>query len=714
MYKHRISKWGLKKNFRLEELEAVASTLGHFVQAGLNPPTAMIDNRKVPIERAKRHFKASFLCGDQLSSGGKLAPPKESSRRDSRAICVKRTTQTTLGLQRRSQAVPRVLLKQSTESHLLESTLATVNNYYAWRLGQSDEYFAVPKHGLGEHTVISDELDPVDVFSLMREGLAAAVAGAYQLAQSLMRRFCSQAPVLLLQQRPSLLENLLYSLVYPYEEGCLQFQSSIISYLAALASRLFKHDHPVSMILKLVRYYEARKKGCQLIFRLMCEIATRQKDQNAGIIFELEFDMAKVSIHYDDFHAAAEFCQALLQRYVDKLDERHKFSRRLLILLGELYWKHDLYDEPERILLRVLELDDSYARDARKADSISAQALEFLGLRCEKREDWSGAEKWYRQAYEATCSQYGVDDGTARFYLSILKSVRRRLSETDDVGDEDQIDEADVLEEIRIKTTRLDLEGVPTEADFETRTTAWNEWQADIQDANDSSHPSGNGRAIEDDISSTSQEEGSHQRSRSAESQDASNDIPVDGESAWDAAHAPSKEHEREHHLGSSPQCLEGPANGTAFDTFNEMDVAFHLPAYSAADSYISATEPPFAASELASDAAPQAINAPKTHSLLSKGPDPTTAEQYIDPLPPLETGPEFDEFDNVKANDMTEFAQTMLDTDDNANVFNPGFFDCFDLQDWHALEGHDTANDQDPDIDWGDLLIFEQDQGGM
>jgi hypothetical protein len=702
MYKHRISKWGLKKNFRLEELEAVASTVGHFVQAGLNPPTAMIDNRKVPIERAKRHFKASFLCGDQLSSGGKMTPPKETSRRNSRAVCAKRTTQTKLCLQRRPQAVPRVLLQQSAESHLLESTLAAVNNYYAWRLGQSDEYFAVLKHGGGEHTVISDELDPGEAFSLVQEGIDAVLAGAHQFAQSSMRGFCSQARVLLLQQHPSLLQNLLYSLVYPYKAGGLQFQSSIISYLAALASRLFEHDHPVSMILKLVRCYEARGKGCQLVFRLMCEIATRQKDPNARIISELEYDLARVSVDYDDFHSAAGFCQALLQRYVDELDERHVFSRRLLSLLGKLYWRYDLDDEAERTLLRVLELDDPYVRDARNADWVSLHAMDWLSWMCEDTEDWSGAEKWYRQAHEAACFHYGLEDGAARRILHQLKGVRLRLGETDDALDEDQIDEADVLEEIRIQTARLDLEGVPTEADLATCTTAWNEWQADIQEANDSSHPSRNGRVNEDDISSTNQEEGSHQRSRLAESQDASNDVPVDGESAWDAAHAPSKEHEREHHLRSSPHCFESPANGTACDTFNEMDVAFHLSSYSSADSYIGATEPPFTASE-------QACNAPKTPSLHSKGPDPTTAEQHIDPLPPLETGPEFDEFDNVKASDMTEFAQMMLDTDSYADVFNPGLFDCVDLQNWPALEGHDAANDQDPDIDWGDLLVFEQ-----
>ncbi|KIW73770.1 hypothetical protein PV04_01863 [Phialophora macrospora] len=701
MYKHRISKWGLKKNFRLEELEAVASTLGHFVQAGLNPPNAIIDNREVPIERAKRHFKASFRCEDQLPSGGTMVRPKESFRQNCRAVCAKRTTQTKLGLQQRSQTVPRVLLQQSAESHLLESTLAAVNNYFAWRLSQSDEYFAVPKHGDGEHTVFSDEIDPTDTFLLMEDGIRAALAGAYQVSQSVIRRFCVQARVLLLQQHPSLLENLVYTFRNGFRGLARQIQSSISSYLAALAKRLFEHGHPVLMILKLLNCYEGQGKGFQLVWKLMCEIATRQKDPNAQIIFDLDYNMALASVENDDLHTAAGFCQALLQRYMDRLDERHEFCRILLRLLGQLYYRYDLNDKAEQVLLRVLELDDFYARDARNADWISLSAIRCLGAICEETEDLSGAVKWYSQAYEAACYSYGVEDGTTQASLHKLKSVQRRLGETDDVLGEDQIDEADILEEIRIRTAQLALEGFSAEAGLEATAGPWNEWQADILDANDSTRPSRSGRANEDGISDTSQQVGSHQSSPRTESKGVGNDILLGGESAWHAANASGQEHEKEHSLESSIQCLQDPAHGTAFDTLNEVDVAFDLSYCSAADPSISTMEPPFTASEIASDAL-------HTHSLSSNAQDATTAEQYIDLLPSLENGLEFDEFDHVKASNMTESNLMIRDTDGNANVSNPGFFDCSDLQDWHALDGHDAVHNQDPDIDWGDLMTFE------
>lgn len=60
MIKHRTKKWNLKKNFKLEELAAVAKSVEPFVKAGLKAPAPMIAGRRVPIHRSKRHFRAPF------------------------------------------------------------------------------------------------------------------------------------------------------------------------------------------------------------------------------------------------------------------------------------------------------------------------------------------------------------------------------------------------------------------------------------------------------------------------------------------------------------------------------------------------------------------------------------------------------------------------------------------------------------------------------
>lgn len=80
MYKTRISKWGLRKNFTLVELEAFASTVSHFVEAGQDVPTALVDNREVPIERIKRHFSGFLQCGNKRHSDVELGLHKDLTR----------------------------------------------------------------------------------------------------------------------------------------------------------------------------------------------------------------------------------------------------------------------------------------------------------------------------------------------------------------------------------------------------------------------------------------------------------------------------------------------------------------------------------------------------------------------------------------------------------------------------------------------------------
>ncbi|ETI27808.1 hypothetical protein G647_00257 [Cladophialophora carrionii CBS 160.54] len=719
MYKHRISKWGLKKSFKLEELEAAASVLGYFARAGLNPPTAMIDNRKVPLERVKRHFKASFGGGEQLSSSRMMIPFQESSGRDCRPVCAQRTTQKKLGLQRRSQTVPRVLLQQSAESHLLESTLAAINNYFPWRLDRSDEYFVAQKHGAREHAETFELLDPQEAFFSITMGVNAVTAGAYHRAQSHVRQFCGQARVLLGQQHPLLLEALVFHFKNAYIERAGQFINSIISYLAALASRLLGHDHPILLTLRLLSCYEARGKGSQLVIKLLYEIMKRQKDTDAESIFELEYYMATASVDYDDFHTAAESCQGLLRRYMDRLDQRHIYCRRLMYLQGELHWKHDFPDKAKQILLKVLELDDFYASHAGNPDWISLCTMQFLGRICESTEDLStedlsGAEKWYRQAYEASCKIYGVEDGDTQYALFRLSIVERRLSETGEHLDEDQIDVAEIFEDLEKQIEELKLDESPAEGEREARAAPWNDWQADVPDANESSHTSTDGSTYEDDSPDATSEGGNEQMCLRAISGDASHDLFLEGELACDAINTAVQVHEKKHDPASSLQCLRVSAVGTVFDPSNDVDLAFDLSSCSAADPYINPAAALFGVSDLPSDASTQAFIATQTQSSPQEAQDTTIADLCFNALPPLKTGPEFDEFDNIKATDMVELDTMILDTDGNSGISNPGFFDCSNTQAWHALDGHDAVNNQEPDIFWGDLMFLEEEQSGV
>ncbi len=482
MYKTRIPTWGLRKNFTLAELKAVATTSSHFVEAGLNIPLALIDNREVPVERVKRHFSAVLLPPNSRSSDVKTGPTKHTAQSHSRSGRSRRETKSRLRDQPKSRAVPRIRLQHSAESHQLESTMIAVNNYCTWRLAQGLEYFTADGNSVGGHIMETSIIDATDFCEEIACCLDAAREGAYHTVRLSIRQIQNQAHLVLRQQGRSLLENLLYTRTNRHQQDADRLRSSIYSYLAAVASELLGHGHPITILLRLIQCHDSRTKSSRLLLRLMCDIARREPTVDLDAISELEFDLANASVEMDDFATASESCQTLLKRFVDIYGERHWSFRRLLYLWGYLNYKHDLDDEAEETLLRVIHLDDNYAHDPRNTDGVSADAMEALGYVFEAKGKLSEAEEWYCQAHVSSCHNWGYGHPRTQLFLHQLTQFRRKLGKGKVMYELTEVTLEEVMEEIQMQLAQVDLEGHAAEFDsIRVCAEPWNEWERNIK-----------------------------------------------------------------------------------------------------------------------------------------------------------------------------------------------------------------------------------------
>ena len=407
MYKHRITRWNLKKNFKLKELEAVALTVGHFTKAGLKAPTANIDDREVPIERAKRHFPSLLKQTSRPFSSENF----DSSAKDSLGSTLQTSRMEDRGSRwrKKSTLIPRVLLRQSSESHHLESTLVAVNNYYSWRLTQDDNFFTAQMHHTPGLSVASEPLHPYDVLHDVHYWVVLLGRGSHHAAQPLLLDMCTNLSTLLLQQHPSLLDGLLYW-VWDDARAPNLFSNKLNTFIFALSRRLLGHDHPVSMIGRLMQNGETSMKQQQAVLQLMCDIVKRQKTSTSTEIFELEYNLIYISITYDDFETASEFCEKLLRRYEEEYWAESYFCRRILYMIAKLNHDWNELDTAEGILRQLIGPDDSSTQDHPRADETTVSAMELLGRLFENRGALPNAEEWLSRALKTACNMWVVDD----------------------------------------------------------------------------------------------------------------------------------------------------------------------------------------------------------------------------------------------------------------------------------------------------------------
>ncbi|KIV80413.1 hypothetical protein PV11_07913 [Exophiala sideris] len=320
MYKGRLNKWNLRKNFTKDELAAAANKAELFVTAGMRPPSMQIDDRTIPMDRVKRHF------GYPLRRPS--IPVAVNIRRTTQICELRGAKQTRKSFDRRGVAeISRIHFQHSPGMYEFEKTLFQVNKYYEWRLTVGEDYFLLQEHSVNiPNSEPAAVVDPGQLFILAENLVRGISLGNAHLVQTLTKRISKLAALSFSHQHPGLLRVMLDLICHTFSDPDESYvHYSILSYLTALARRIFVESHPVRLILSLTQHgSQSQPESPEFkILTLMSHIASRHAGPTSDEVYELEEDMIFILRVYAVYAPTYEFCQGLLTRYAETLGKEH-------------------------------------------------------------------------------------------------------------------------------------------------------------------------------------------------------------------------------------------------------------------------------------------------------------------------------------------------------------------------------------------------------
>ncbi|KIY00357.1 uncharacterized protein Z520_04042 [Fonsecaea multimorphosa CBS 102226] len=700
MYKTRLKQrqLGTRKYFKKGELAPVAKILQIFALAGLRTPTAVLDGHEVPTRRVTRHFR-SLLAHNTMRDSTTARPSPERACLHILKTFQDRNYDAKAERRHGQVTMTKIFLKQSQDMHDLEFALIQVNNYYSWRLHQSDDYFLLQTVNASQ-CAHSNVLDPVQFFNAVTDAIFACQGRDLHTSRAAMGYIRRQAPIVLQGQHPTLLERLIYECIRLENPHSSRLRCGVYSFLLSVARTILQESHPVSMILKVLHSPETEQMSALLLLEMMCDVARRQEEHDSELVLVFEFDIARAITKHEDFNTAMECWYRLLQGSVDTLGEKHVFCREVLYQIGYVHYRHEFNNQARKFWLQVLELDDALTQGGNDVAIITIDAIECLGWICEKSEDFSGAEEWYLKAYNAACHHWGPEDTTTLTYLHELNRMRATLGGSENVSRVDHASDEDVFENLQMEIDRLQLR-VEGSENLELHAEPWNEWDNDVVGAKNNTNSLN--RRTTDVATPTSQTPGQdgHQNRR-VEFADANNRTSHDSGPFWDVTNDLGS---RTDHGPSKPT---QPLEGLALDETGLMS-PFSTGVYGLGNDTLGAFMP----------------EKPSLPSLLpASGQGLITALPYIETLPTLMDDPEFQECDDAENTggdfaaidpmtldpEFQEFVNTgntgdAFDTDPmfldfdgdfNFSTLDTEFSDGRDLQMYHAIEGQDQYEEQD------------------
>ncbi|KIX02159.1 uncharacterized protein Z518_08098 [Rhinocladiella mackenziei CBS 650.93] len=668
MYKLRMKNWDLRKNFKLEELEAVAKTTEAFVQAGLKPPKASVNDRDVPETRVKRHFGAAFQQNGPQKLNRSTAPTKRATRLD-------RYPRKKIARRQGLPKLPMVLLHPSEEMQGLYSTMIQINNYYQWRITVGYDYFYQKQRKDHGHNQTHYVYDIDVVLDAMSDGLNAFDAGAWELAQASISHVCAKIPDLFSQQHPDLIVTLLRRCRHCFSGRTSLLQTSLLSYLAALARKLLGEIHPVPKILDLARRPGGLAESSHRILELMRKIAIKQEYTCSDRVLLLERRMARTLIEDGQYHAANAFCQALLPRYRSILGEHHKQYRDFLLCSAKVHAHQGDLDEAERDLLYLVSLDESFDEEL---SWVTVKAMELLASVYEWKSDHQDAVWWYQEVYRGYAMLDGPEHSSSQLTLHFLKMAQANLrrqtgkfetySESSSNDEDSDGDASEIIAGLQQKIMLLDLEGARGET---VRPAPWEVNNA-ISDAVDGKIGVREHERRIDTPTDTDEPEDFLQ-------------AEIGSSSCASSAHMGSNginemlETKNEPTILDTSVPMEGLSTYLGFDDFGRAGMyGDNLSNTGMGIDYVGEIQDSKPVEEPSVDIPAEAFAA---------------AEKYISSLPVLDADIDFGHFEDIgDMNGDLDIVPMTLDTESGVNNLDLGASGCDEMKDWWPLQGEDIT----------------------
>ncbi|KAK5196430.1 hypothetical protein LTR92_003975 [Exophiala xenobiotica] len=485
MYKRRLDKWDLRKNFNMTQLAAAADVVEPFYRVGLNPPKLLVDNRELPVKLVRRHF------ADRLQKSNPLLESRK--HRHTRKGLHLRTASSKTHVQKIVPEVPTVTLHFSPGMGLFEKTLIQVNYYYTWRSSKEDDYFLMQNPPTTQSCEITH---PSELYNLFSSLNTATIGQAFHLVPNLFREVLNMAPRIISEQHPELLRTFLNLCSRRTTKSVDHMMSAIFSHLTSMARKLLSESHPILMVLQLRLQRLEMDIPFLSLLRLIHGIALRQHDHCWGPLFALELDMVSPILYSEGPAAASRFCEDSLRRYQEMLGPDHLRYRRLTLTLARML-HNDGRDLAAQGMCQEL-LDAQYSPqsvDFHEEEWTRLETMNLLGDIIRDRDDYEEAAYWYRQAYDGCKEYWGPDHEDALLALHTARRMERKVArfkqsardgskkDTEEPETTDEQGLEQLIRELGEDITRLDIDdaantSAPAKEPWEPSSLAFEDLQA--------------------------------------------------------------------------------------------------------------------------------------------------------------------------------------------------------------------------------------------
>lgn len=452
MYKLRIGKWHMKKNFKRREHEQVALRLQPFADAGLNLPEALIEGKAVPLRRVKRHFRNELKLGPSKQRlHGKLSQTHHSAPFSD---CWR---------QWHSPTIVRITLQQSSFAHKLERLLIQANNYYGPQLCQESNVICIDDDS---HDALSNPLN--HTYGMYRMYDMHCMDDMYRMddmyhkghvkaLKVIWNCWCLLAPCLLRKFHMSaILFHYMVILCSRVLHRASNFLAQLQTHLARLIGRIVGAEHPLSMLFTLADNANGDSTSkLQVLTKLLVD-AAKPFGVDSSEFQWFEGFYGEILAEEADYQTATEFYENICTREREVAGVMTRRYQALAFNLADCHYLFDNNEKAEEIILDILRHRDSTAED--DTSTTYYLALDRLGTICEERGDFKAAESWYLEAHSVCLSFYGNDTRTVMLAANAesmhLKSVATQSSCP---PVEDCAVEETVVEELMYDLSRLDI-----------------------------------------------------------------------------------------------------------------------------------------------------------------------------------------------------------------------------------------------------------------
>ncbi|KIW16338.1 hypothetical protein PV08_06389 [Exophiala spinifera] len=406
MYKLRLKKWRLQKNFKKIELAAAADAVRPFCRSGIATPCLTVDQRSIPIDRVRRHFGEDLRSPRKPYASGSIQLGSSTS-------AYTRTLGKTL--QGRRMTIPRVLLQVSPVMSLFERTAYQIHAYYSWKLTEEDNWSS----GSGSMTT------SIELYNVALDVTKALEVGNVHLVQAALRNLTMSTKEVVVAQHPDLLQVLLRMCSRTVED---QFYgpcwNACLAYIYATAKKSLSKKNPLLMLLELrLNHFEINIHYTRLL-KLAREVELQKYRQTSRFVFQTDTAMMLGIKREQGPEAASRFCNDRRNSFKEILGRDHWLSRSWSRMMAEMCFSAGLLKEAKEICLQLV---DGEITPGTVGAYVCSSAMRLLAYIFESEQDYRAGAIWFRHASSAFEDLYGFGNIDAQLLLYHAKRMEAKL-----------------------------------------------------------------------------------------------------------------------------------------------------------------------------------------------------------------------------------------------------------------------------------------------